>query len=167
MRAFLLVATASLAFTGVGGLLGQRTELGVVGLILFPIVGLVSVLGAYGILSERRGNQRAVPWIAVSGCLAAAFVVGLWLGMTDFNRAYNECVQEGESVRQALADYRSRFGSFPPSLDQLHMVRPPGRLFLGGSILLFQATPAAYSLSFTDGAVRWSSNEKTPMEAVK
>lgn len=138
-----------------------------VGVVVVVVVWLAIVLAGFGISSERRRKPSAVALALALGCPLAAFITGGLLGLADSARAFNECVEGGELVRHALAVYKRETGAFPPSLDRLGMVGIPGRLTFGGSILRYRATDAAFSLTFTDGVVEWSSSESVPLEPVK
>lgn len=171
MKWRLLVVAASLVLAIAGGLLGQRAEHGIAGLavvaVIVAVVWLAIVLTSFGISSERRRKPSVGAVVLAVGLPLAAFVTCGLIGLADSARAFNECVEKGELVRHALADYKREHGSFPPSLDRLGMVGIPGRLTFGGSILQYRARDAAYSLSFADGVVDWSSSESAPFDAVK
>ena len=104
--------------------------------------------------------------IAVIGALIAYYLSGAWwlrmlagvlftaIGLiaqqvgSDANaRAFNQCIEQAETVRQALADFHQTRGHFPAALEDLPMDLPCTPWF-GSTLLRYTETHTGYHLSF-------------------
>jgi hypothetical protein len=105
------------------------------------------------------------------GAVATAAVLGVFMaswaaGSRSSQLAYNECIDRGEEVRRALAEFRSRTGGYPPSLDELRHQLPCRRV-LRGSVLGYKVTESGYDLRFGDRLISHSANESEGFTAHK
>lgn len=78
---------------------------------------------------------------------ATAGLVAQQFGSDAHASAFNQCIEQAESVRQALADFRQSRGHFPAALTDLAMDLPCKPRF-GSTLLRYAKTPAGYHLSF-------------------
>lgn len=103
-------------------------------------------------------QRRAVALLTAAGT-AAIFLVPWLAGARESNLAYNECVQDGERVREDLAEYRDRNGRFPEQLSALpaHL---PGKLLLPPHLFDYRRTPTGYALAFSDRLVEQLATER-------
>lgn len=115
------------------------------------------------VLLWRGGRAKAIA--AAAGALLL-FGVVWFAGRAEANRAFNECVEQGESVRVALANHKARRGVYPATLGELDM-RLPGRLLLPPHLLRYAPTPAGYRLEFSDFLVSHAATESEPFAAHK
>lgn len=126
-----------------------------------------------------------IPGIVVlAGLLACLITAGLWrrllaalllaglglhawqLGADEHIRAFNECVHRGETVRQALADYRAAHGRYPAELAQA-MPEAPCRPRFANSLLDYTASADTYTLYFGDALVSHRATESIEFTAHK
>lgn len=122
-------------------------------LLLAPLMAIAVV---------RRTAQR----VAFAGLLAAAGVAAMQAGSSERSRAFNECVERGEEVRQALEAYRHATGRYPVALSALVQTLPC-QPALWASLLVYTPTVPGYALSFGDALVTFSATESAPFEARK
>ena len=78
---------------------------------------------------------------------AACGLVAQQLGSNEQARAFNQCVEQAETVRLALADYHQARGYFPAALEDLPMELPCKPRF-GSTLLRYTQTQVGYQLSF-------------------
>jgi hypothetical protein len=105
---------------------------------------------------------------AIAAVLGVALIFGVsWLaGSREASYAFNDCVQNGELARDALLNYRSKHGNFPPTLAEL--ADPvPGKLLFPPHTLNYQRTADGYILSFSDWLVRHEATESSEFTANK
>jgi hypothetical protein len=109
---------------------------------------------------------RTGPRVAFAALLVMAGVAAMQAGGTERARAFNECVERGEEVRQALQEYRQATGRYPAALSDLG--RPlPCQPALWASLLAYTPTAPGYTLSFRDSLVTFSATESAPFDARK
>lgn len=127
----------------------------------------------------------AIPGIAVlAGLLAYLLSACLWrrllaalllgslglsawqLGASEHARAFNECLNRGETIRHALADYRAAHGRYPAELAQA-LPEIPCRPRFANSLLHYTANVDAYTLHFGDALVSHWANESSEFTAHK
>lgn len=122
--------------------------------------GLAELLAALAFAAAGFALHRG-PWLRRALAAAATvgvFAIALVAGGESSRRAYNECVARGEEVRSALAEFRSRTGRYPQSLDEIpHQLAC--RRMLRGSILKYEMTKSGYHLRFGDWLVSHSATE--------
>ena len=153
---------------------------------MLALYGLFSVLGLW------LGEGGLQPWstlpaaAGITGCLLAALIApGGWrrkglagavslilyiaafaAGSLSFERAFNECLAQGEELRGRLREYQRVNGRYPEHLAQLHGPTPCGRL-LRPTILDYAGTGDGYVLSFRDWLVEHRATESTTFYAHK
>ena len=142
---FLSRLIAALAYAGAaflfGAALGQRGELGVVQHLFFFVVPLTTV-----ILMLFAKQSRAQ--VALTGL---AMFAGLYLGQSQFTRAWDECVTTGFTVRDALVRYHTEHDGYPARLEDLG-IPLPCRAGFRPTILHYLANDRGFRL--------WMSNER-------
>jgi hypothetical protein len=130
--------------------------------------GVFALLFAGGMLGYLTAPHPTLPSrLFVVGTVVLGIAGGWYTGRTVVNRAFNDCVQRGESVRVSLSRFHLKHGEFPTSLDQLARGDLPGRRWLRGSILVYRPTPDGYELSFSDWLVTHRATERAPFAAQK
>ena len=92
--------------------------------------------------------------------MAGFFVIGWYGGIAELGRAFARCVERGESVREALDEYRGSTGEFPRDLDQLTDVAIPGRRVLRPDLMEYARVNGGYRLTFSDAAVTMSATHE-------
>jgi hypothetical protein len=104
--------------------------------------------------------------VAFAALLATAGGAAMQAGSTERARAFNECVERGEEVRQALEAYRHATGRYPAAPSALG--RPlPCQPALWASLLVYTPTVPGYALSFGDALVTFSATESAPFKPRK
>lgn len=122
--------------------------------------------------------------IAAIGALIAWYLFGAWwkrmlagllfaacglvvqeLGSNEQARAFNQCIEQAETVRLALADFHRARGYFPAALEDLPMDLPCKPRF-GSTLLRYTQTQAGYQLSF-GSFVTHSASERDAFSAHK
>ena len=127
-----------------------------------PIAQLV-LLAVAGALLARTLAGRAS---AAAGVILA-FALGCAVGDAHEARAFNECVDDGEAVRAALAEYQKANRVFPTSLEDLPLEHLPGGLWLRPSLLHYERDGDGYSLEFSDWLVEHRASESEGFTADK
>ncbi|MBJ7309903.1 type II secretion system protein [Rugamonas sp. CCM 8940] len=108
---------------------------------------------------------RAMAVIAALG-LVLIFGTAWAIGAREARHAFNACVQDGEQVRVALANYHAMHGRYPATLAEL-AAPVPGTLRLPPHMLHYLSHSSGYKLSFADWLVQHEANESHPFEASK
>lgn len=125
---------------------------------------LIPMLVVLAVLLHCR-HARAVSVAAAIG-VAAIYGVAWLAGSQEAMRAFNECVQDGDQVREALADYRRMHGRFPDSLSFLD--RPvPGRMLLPPHAMHYETDGTHYRLWFADWLTEHAASERQAFSAQK
>lgn len=127
------------------------------------IVAALVVPAMLIVLLWRGGRAKAIA--AAAGALLL-FGIVWFAGRAEANRAYNDCVEQGEFVRVALANHKARHGVYPATLAGLDTVLP-GRLLLPPHLLRYAPTPAGYRLEFSDFLVSHAATESEQFRAHK
>ncbi len=106
--------------------------------------------------------------MAVAAAIGVALIFGTaWtIGAREATQAFNACIQSGEQVRVALANYHAINGHYPSTLTEL-AVPVPGALRLPPHVLRYQGNATGYKLSFSDWLVQHEASESNPFEAGK
>lgn len=115
---FLSRLIAALAYAGAaflfGLLLGERGELGVVQLLFAAVIPLTTI-----ILAFLAKDSRA--YVVFTGLTMFG---GLLLGQRQYERAWNECIAAGPSVRAALIAHHAEYDGYPNRLEELNIALP-------------------------------------------
>lgn len=122
-------------------------------LLLPPIMAIAVV---------RQTGLRAILAVLLVIVGAAA----MQAGSTERARAFNECVERGEEVRQALKEYRQATGRYPAALSDLGRTLPC-QPALWRNLLAYAPSDRGYALSFGDGLVTFSATESALFDARK
>lgn len=98
---------------------------------------------------------------------AGIFVLGDIFGRYEFDRAYDECHEQGEAIRKDLGLYKETYKKYPQEIEELVAVNAdfPGELLLRGSILNYHRTTTGYEISFRDWLVIHSATETEKFHA--
>lgn len=106
-------------------------------------------------------------WMLAAAIGAAlAFAVGWIAGGGDAHQAFNDCVDRGEQVREALSRYQAVHGRYPAALDELDE-KLPGKLWLPPHLLHYTGSTTGYTLYFGDGLVSHHATESEAFTAHK
>jgi hypothetical protein len=164
-RRALLVSALILGFTVLGWWLGEDISM-LVGnaltLVLLLILSIALTVATFLALGFERGRAG----IAGIGAVIT-LALGFWGGSEVSQRAFNECLVGGESVRERLDEYKVRHGFYPKALSEL-----PGRIpcqrTLRGSLLEYSLHGKdGYKLRFGDWLVTHEATDKDAFLAVK
>jgi len=144
---------AALAYAGAafmfGVSLGERGELGAVQHIFMAVIPLTTLLLA------RHGRLP----VLLTG---AAMLAGLFLGQSQFERAWRDCVANGERVRIALL---ATDGEYPNRLEELPIALPC-RCGFRKTILHYMSTDRSFLLVMTNDRETWVAAPKRPFTNV-
>jgi hypothetical protein len=114
--------------------------------------------------------QRVWPSVWMRRLVSIAAVLslasGVWLGGKASARAFNECVQEADGVRDQIVAFRSARGRYPEQLRELPDTVPCQRP-LRGSLLSYTPSGNGFRLEFHDWLVRHEGNEQHGMDAIQ
>ncbi|HYR29132.1 MAG TPA: hypothetical protein VEU30_11745 [Thermoanaerobaculia bacterium] len=122
--------------------LGERGELGVVQHVFTGVIPIATAIMAW----LSRGARVDV---MLTG---AAILIGLILGQRSFEKAFAECVRDGESVHAALVAYNAQHDGYPSRLEELD-VDLPCDCILRDTILHYLSNERAFRL--------WISNDSS------
>jgi competence protein ComGC len=114
-----------------------------------------------------RGAPLLIVLVAMISCL---FVLGFsWqLGARAQRATFNECVNNGEQVREQLTFYQIAHGHYPESLAPLTKGGYLAcQLLLPPQLLRYKTTPTGYALYFGDDFVGFSATESLSFEGHK
>jgi hypothetical protein len=138
------------------------TAPGQIGDFVIIILGIVVLAGLLAALACASWWRRLL-----AALLFAGLGLHAWqLGADEHTRAFNECVHRGETVRQALADYRAAHGRYPAELAQA-MPEDPCRPRFANSLLDYTASANTYTLYFGDALVSHRATESSEFDAHK
>ncbi|MBU4404073.1 MAG: hypothetical protein L6428_12505 [Candidatus Aminicenantes bacterium] len=98
--------------------------------------------------------------------IAVVFIVPWFVGAHESQYAFNDCVQNGEQVREALLNFRSEHGFFPDTLADLN-VHLPGQLLFPPHTLNYMRTSTGFDLYFSDWLVSHEATESYGFRAHK
>ena len=130
--------------------------------IAIALVWLVAL-----ILVAWKNQRRWAKPVVVGFSIPVSLVVGLYSGHQESRQAFNDCVENGETVRAALGEYYDENGRYPENLKSLKMVDLPGSRLLRGSILRYTVAGEGYELFFGDWLVSHAATESYPFTAHK
>lgn len=152
-------------------------------LLLVPIVGAFGLCVGEEIIPFPLGMVIAAPLFFLlfpigfflgypsrlekwTACLGLPFLLALSfaVGAADQGNAYGDCLQRGEELRKALSQYQKAHGRYPSSLNQLGWENLPGKRWIGGSILHYEATGKGYRMYFSGGPDSVAATESQPFE---
>lgn len=156
-RTSLAIFTAALAL--VGYWLGEEGAF----LLRLPVIAFGIASFAIPLFLRVYGwPQRIIFALAALSIYGSAF----YSGTLSFRFAYNECIEEGESVRAALASYASENKHYPRSLNLLAGTLPCQRI-VRPNILTYTVNDSGYSLSFQDWLSGFAATESAQFAARK
>lgn len=140
----------------------RGTTPGQIGNFVIIIPGIVVLAGLLACLVTAGLWRRLL-----AALLLASLGLSAWqLGADEHARAFNECVDRGETVRQALADYRAAHGHYPAELAQA-LPEIPCRPRFASSLLDYSASADTYTLHFGDALVSHRATESSEFDAHK
>jgi len=103
----------------------------------------------------------------ILGCIfLLSYSYSFYLGTKSYIRAYNECVAQGENLREQLTIYHQQNQQYPEHLNQINGFNACKRM-MQPTILMYQKTTLGYQISFDDGHVLHRATESQPFEALK
>lgn len=118
--------------------LGERGELGFVQHVFAAVIPLTTVVLAW----RSRGARF---YVLFTG---AALLGGLLLGQRAFDRAYAECLTDGQRVRESIVQYSAQQENYPARLDDLG-IDLPCDCILRDTILHYLSNDRAFRLWIT------------------
>jgi hypothetical protein len=127
-------------------------------------VGVLIFLCIAALVSSSARLLSRVTLVVVTFFL---FGFGWYLGRAEMSSAFNQCVEDGESVRQALSSFSKVNGHFPESLRELQLSKVPGKRILHSGLLSYARRDTGYLLTFSDWLVTHSANESEGFVARK
>ena len=104
--------------------------------------------------------------MCVGLCSTTTIVYSWHAGQQTAVFAFNECVSNGERVRQQLAEHHQKYGNFPTHLRALKS-NLPCQLALPPQLLQYSQTTTGYFLWFGDWLVTHHATESEPLMAHK
>ena len=134
-----------------GMALGERGELGFVQHLFAIVIPAVTIVFVW---FAKHGRINVI----VTGL---AMLAGLLLGQQQFERAWNDCVARGETVRQALL---ARDGDYPARLEELDL-ELPCRCGFRTTILHYLSNDRGFRLWFSNDAERWVATDRAAFSA--
>lgn len=117
-------------------------------------LGVAVLLGDLLGPPDRRGARMLSALV-----MAGLFVVGWSSGISELGRAFEQCVERGETVREALDGHRTLTGEYPESLAQLADVPIPGQRLLRPDLMDYNRIEGGYRLTFADAVVTMSATD--------
>jgi hypothetical protein len=136
---------AALAYAGAAFLfgiaMGERGELGFVQYVFMAVIPATTIVLT---LVARHARFE----VLLTG---AAMLAGLLLGQQSFRRAWTECLDAGNGVRNAVVQYRAQREDFPSRLEDLE-IELPCECILRDSILHYLSNDRAFKLWITNDA---------------
>ena len=144
----------------------ERSGLGLVIVMVVHGLVLAPVRRAAPGAPRRLFARQIAPRLIVASAISIAGAGGWKLGELSGQRAMNECLAAGESVRTALALHRQKTGSHPESLEEIGMERV-GRRFLNPPLLEYHLEESGYRLDFGDRIVAHRATESEPFHPRK
>ncbi|MBK1790050.1 type II secretion system protein [Persicirhabdus sediminis] len=104
----------------------------------------------------------------ILGCTTtiASLVAGVILGIGAASSAFNECVADGELVRNHIQKFYITNGRYPEKLSELN-TQLPGKLIIRGNIMDYKKTNEGYSLLFEDWLITHTASESLAFTASK
>lgn len=126
------------------------------------VVAVLLLWAAFGAAPSRFALRTLMV-----ASLVGALVGGWFAGRHEAMLAFNDCVERGEQVREALKNYRKQQGHYPDSLEALGMEDLPGKRWLRGDLLQYIGAQRRYRLMFRDQLVTHTASETSPFMAQK
>jgi hypothetical protein len=127
------------------------------GVSVWAIVGLAVVVLLGDLLGPPdRRKTRMVSALAMAGL----FTAGWYGGIAELERAFEQCVARGETVREALDRHRRSTGEYPESLARLPDGAIPGRRLLRPDLMIYRKVDGGYQLTFADAAATVSATHE-------
>lgn len=132
------------------------------GLILGALAAFTSAILAASSL-WRKSHVHAMAMAATS---LIVFALAWTTSSRESSLAFNQCVADGQRVREALGRYRAEHHQFPARLSELSM-HLPGRLLFPPHLLRYERTGTGYRLSFSDWLVTYQASDQQAFLAAK
>src|SRR5262249_58694159 len=145
--------------SGIGFWLGEagRPPWGALPIVV-GIVGSTAI--ALTIPARRVTKGRA------GAAMSAVYALAFFCGLASYGRAFNDCVERGEEVRNFLKEYHHIHNVYPEKLNQLRSPIPCARISRS-KILTYERTTAGYALGFGDWLLHHTASQDTPFLAHK
>lgn len=109
-------------------------------------------------------SPKYLIYLAVPIILAIAFFV---IKEKDDQAAFNACVDNSESLRVAIIDYKTKNQDFPNSLEQIDQNLICGKRLLRPPLIRYEKLDGDFILSFSDAFVTFKGSAEEPMTAFK
>lgn len=103
--------------------------------------------------------------LILSTGLLAVFLAA-YLAKQNVDQAYQDCRDHSEIIRQAVINYKSFFGDYPESLEQLK-IKLCGQLILHKPLLNYKKTESDFELWYSDSFILYRGDSLNPMDAKK
>lgn len=127
---------------------------------LMPLGAVIGGAAIAAIFLPKK--SKGIRKILISCCaiIGAVFVViACWaVGSSISRRAFNDCIDNADTVVQQLKEFKTKSGEFPTTLAELPCDLPGNRL-LRPNILFYKRTDKGFVLEFSDWLVSHSTNE--------
>ena len=121
----------------------------------------IAALGVAVLIGDLLGPpNRRQPRILSALVMAGLFSAGWYGGIVELERAFEECVARGETVRAALDRHRAATGDYPESLARLPDGPMPGRRLLRPDLMEYRRADGGYELSFSDAVATMSATHE-------
>lgn len=134
-----------------GMALGERGELGVVQHVFAAVIPLATIVMT---IVAKQGRAYVV-------ATGLAILAGLVLGQRQFDRAWRDCVANGERVRTALVATQ---GDYPARLEELDL-ELPCRCGFRTTILHYLSNDRGFRLWMTNDRETYVATDRRPFTA--
>jgi hypothetical protein len=135
---------------------------GVYLVMIFSIPMMIALMFVLNLIIKQKWFIHFFVGFAFFVLLAVAFSYG----SSSSQNAFNDCVENGEKVRVALANYHQNNQRYPNKLAELNIDLPGKRIMLP-NILQYETTDTGYLLYFDDNFIRFEATESAQFEANK
>jgi hypothetical protein len=129
------------------------------------VSGLLMALAIWAIRIKRLLRR-----VVIIGIVFLVFVSGDWIGRWSFTHAYNECVKYKEFIRSDLRNFKSTYGYYPKTLEELNCLDSamiPGQRILRPNIMKYEKKGDGYRLEFKDAMVTHEATNERGFLATK
>ena len=130
------------------------------------IPGVLAAFTAAILAGSSLWRRSRVHAMAIAATSLIVFSLAWAASSRESSLAFNQCVTDGQRVREALGRYRSEHHQFPERLSELSM-HLPGRLLFPPHLLRYERTGTGYRLSFSDWLVTYQASDQEAFLAVK
>lgn len=132
---------------------------------ILPLWDFISLITLIILANWPWQKAKALQIIIVTFCLIFTFAFCWKMGANNQHNTFNDCVQNGEQIREKLQAFYTQNKRYPASLSELTL-DSPCMLVFPPQLLYYQLTPSGYNLEFGD-FVTHSATESAPFEAHK